>query len=183
MSLHFQQRASYTAAGKGPFRLKSQLFRFRGSFHALARTMQYHWAGEMKMLSDEPRNRAAATVRILALGLVCALTASGALAAITPAHDCGALNGLACECCRTSDATNVYSVGRSSCCDAPDPVKPAPAAAELANSQRVEDLLLNQVHEGDAGSRAYDVALGSIDLTAARASGPHSYILLCSFLI
>lgn len=135
------------------------------------------------MLSDESRNRAAATVRILALGLACALTASGALAAITTAHDCGALNGLTCECCRTSDATSVYSVGGSSSCDAPDPVKLAPAAAELGNSQRVEDPLFDRIPEGDAGSTACDVALGSIDLKDARASGPGAFILYCSFLI
>jgi hypothetical protein len=137
----------------------------------------------MKMLSDESRNRAIAKVRILALGLACFLAASGTLAAITPAHDCGAANVLACGCCQSSDAKNAHSVGESLCCDGPDPVRPAPAATELGNQQRFEDPLFDQILSGAAGARACNVALGWIEPKRSRASAPYSYILFCSFLI
>jgi hypothetical protein len=135
------------------------------------------------MLFHESRIRAAAKTRRLALGLVCVLAASGALAAISPGHECGAPGAMTCECCQSSGTRTAPTVGGSSCCDAPAPTQPAPAGVEVGSFQRFEDSDLDESREGDAGSRIQGSVLGSIDEREARVAGPHAYILLCTFLI
>lgn len=135
------------------------------------------------MLFHESRIRAAAKTRRLALGLVCVLVASGALAAITPGHDCGAQGSMTCECCQPSGSQTALTVRGSSCCDAPAPASPTPATAEVGTTQRAENPCFEEASDKEAGSTIRSIDLGSIDQRNSRASGPHAYILLCAFLI
>jgi len=182
--LHIQQGASKTAHGSAfpgqkPWLVLHPLF-----FRVLAPTMQRVLPGEMKkMLLRETRIRAAAKTRALALGLVCVLAASGALAAVTPGHRCGAPDATTCECCHSSGTRSGHSAQGASCCDAPSAVQPAPAAAEICTSQRVEGSRLDVSRDREAISSIHEAVPGVINTRPPRAAGTHAHLLLCAFLI
>jgi hypothetical protein len=145
--------------------------------------MQLVWGGEMKMFMNESRFRATAKTRCLALGFVLVLAAGGVLAGVTPGHDSDVSNAMTCECCQSLLTWAAHTEQESSCCDAPSPAQPAPAAAETCNSQRDEDSGLQASHAREASSKTQQIMFGEAGRKQPRAAGPHAYLLFCSFLI
>ena len=132
------------------------------------------------MFINEPRFRATAKTRCLALGFVFVLTASGVRAGVTPGYDCDVSNATNCECSLLTWAA--HTERGSSCCDAPSPAQSTPAAAETGNSQRAEDSCLDVSSEREVRSQTRDFAPGEIDQEEPRTAAPHAYLLFCAFL-
>ena len=132
------------------------------------------------MFINEPRFRATAKTRCLALGFVFVLAAGGVLAGVTPGYDCDVSNATNCECSLLTWAAHTEQ--GSSCCDAPSPEQSTPAAAETGNSQRAEDSCLERSCDRKSRSQYRDFVFGEIDQKEPRAAGPHVYLFLCTFL-
>jgi hypothetical protein len=137
----------------------------------------------MKMLFHESQIGATAKTRRFALGLVFVLATSGVSAGITPGHDCGVSNAIACECCQSAGTWSGHSLQGSSCCDATFPVQSVPVDVETCNSQRNEKSGLRALRTGETSPIAQQIMFIEGDRKQPQAEGPHAYLMFCSFLI